>query len=388
MNKSFLRAVGLALFLIATSCPTGAQTYLLFAPKNLAQAKLLDQLTYYYTVPKQPSISALLANIEDSQILETDWENAQYPVVGFLSQVLAAKPELLAKEISSRYSPRLKKVILLALMTEFLDIYAPPAYQRIINKMPLGKRPPPITAMAVKHPKQLDMLWGALFATGDPKFFGAIFKVYEAPNGPTGNSKLNAALKRVIEWATWSNMQQHTMVERLIRERMASAAPNVAKRLQTIVSRFETSLESLNLGTRDGFFSASVALTDASIIDELKKPSSSGIRVVRKSRFSRRESIFVHIAFNGMEVSEDYKANVTFSAILRQPDGHEQTLYENRTAIIGPAPARYSILSARDLNQFRLPEDAPTGDYLLRVSLSDNLSGKDLELTANFKLVE
>jgi hypothetical protein len=388
MHRRFLHLVGTLLILAATAFPAGAQTYQLFAPKNVAQANLLNLLTYYYAYPERPSISAVLEDIESSRILETDWENAQYPVLGFLSQAFSAEPEALAKEIGPSYSHSLKSVILAALMMEFLDVYAPPAYQAIINNLPPDKRPPHIAAAKVGHPKQLDMLWGALFATGDPKFLDAILKVYEDQNGPTGNPRLDIAFQKVIEWAAWSNMQQHSLVERLMRERAATAAPYVAGRLRAIVSRFKASLESLNLGTRDGLVSAMVALTDASIIVELKKPPSSGIRIIKKRRFSRQEDIFVHIAFNGMEVSESYQANVTFSSILRLPDGHEQQLYENRTAIVGPAPVRFSILSARDLHQFRLPDDAPAGDYLLRVTLSDNLSGKDLKLRADFTLVE
>ncbi|WP_193188497.1 hypothetical protein [Nisaea sediminum] len=388
MHRRFLHLTGAVLLLVAVSLPAAAQTYHLFEPKTASQAKLLNLLSYYYATPERISISELLAGIEGSRILETDWENAQFPILGFLSQAFAANPGALAAEIGPTYSKRLMNIVLAALMMEFLDVYAPPAYQEIIGRVPPGKRPPHIATATVRHPKQLDMLWAALFATGDPKFLDAILKVYEDPNGPTGDPRLNLAFQKVIEWAAWSNMQQHAMVERLMRERTATAPPYIAGRLRAIVSRFEASLESLNLGTRDGLFSAMVALTDASIIEELRKPPSSGIRVVKKRRFSRQEDIFVHISFNGMEVSEDNQANVTFSSILRLPDGHEQQLYEDRTAIVGPAPVRFSILSARDLHQFRLPGDAPAGDYQLRVTLSDNLSGKDLKLTADFTLVE
>jgi len=388
LHRGFLHLAGAALLLIALAFPAGAKSFNLFTPKTVSQAKLLGLLTYYYALPEKPPISVLLAGIEESGILQSDWENAQYPILGFLSQAFAARPEVLAEEIGTYYSPGLKNVILTALMMELLDVYAPPPYQQIIHKVPPDKLPSHISATTIAHPKLLDMLWGALFATGDPRFFDRILKAYEDPDGPTEDPVLNLAFQEVIEWAIWSNMQQHVLVERLMRARTAAAPPNLAGRMQAIVSRFEASLEKLNLGTRDGYFSARVVLTDASIIDELQKPPSSGIRVVKRDKFSRGEAIYVHVAFNGMEVSDDYQANVTVSSVLRQPDGHEQQLYETRTTTIGPTPARFSTLPARDLHKYRLPDDAPLGEYGFRVTLHDNLSGKKLELTADFTPVE
>lgn len=184
-----------------------------------------DWMTYYYKSPSPDLFSKELRLLTDKGLLAN--ENAQAPIIAFLSQVMSLNAKRIPEWIEefSNIDEKQRKVLLAAawysdteearelFKTKNLDAY-------------LKQKAPKILEVEVNNPSALDMLWGYFFATGDStpirrivtalslsKYAGALdrFKTSDKTAKDRNEAYLDVTFQ-AARWSLESNCKAHPLV--------------------------------------------------------------------------------------------------------------------------------------------------------------------------------
>ncbi len=193
MIKKILFALLFGMFIAKPALAINAATY------GKAYGSPNEMMTYYYQNKDIDRALEIIQQISDAEILE-HYQHTFTPLVGFVVGVIAENEDAAEKIHELNVSPSMQECISVAeqLLKEydFEDILSNPDN--------------------IDDEKDLDMLWGVFFATGNPKIPETIHafvennKISKAPSGQ--KSRQDIVVMSAI-WSLESNAKQHEIVE-------------------------------------------------------------------------------------------------------------------------------------------------------------------------------
>jgi hypothetical protein len=140
-----------------------------------------NALNTFYKATKKPDVGDLIARWE--RLASTDQPPALPPMLGFLAAYFEKNPTRIDRVASHPFGRKGETVVLISLEAAGNDAAA----RRIAGKWrwsdaevaKLGAIKP-LALLAPETPSDLDTLWGAAFATGDPAYVRKIYDFYAA----------------------------------------------------------------------------------------------------------------------------------------------------------------------------------------------------------------
>src|SRR6202453_4852714 len=133
-------------------------------------------LTYFYKNPSPARLSQLMAYF--NTLAQSGKPFAQPPMIGFLAAAFQKYPGNVDSLISADLSLPMLEIVGDSLQLAGQDAKARSIADRLTSR---GAAPPDFThvpssldAMLATGPTEFDMLWGASFATGDPRYCSKI----------------------------------------------------------------------------------------------------------------------------------------------------------------------------------------------------------------------
>ena len=184
--------------------------------------------TFYYLSPDPERVPAALRFLDERGLLEK--RSSRLPEAAFLSAIFRANERMLPRLCggTSGLGAATKRVVWRALRLSGTETgreilkrelkSATGADADFIERL-LRRRPPDLMAAPVTSPADLDMLWGAFFATGNTAF---VKRVIDAACRPGAEGGMDAALtKAAAQWSLAANARRHRRVMRLCREEAA-----------------------------------------------------------------------------------------------------------------------------------------------------------------------
>jgi hypothetical protein len=202
-------------------------------------------ITYFYKNPSPARLSQLMAYF--NTLAQSGKPFAQPPMIGFLAAAFQKYPGDVDGLISANLSLPMLEIVGYSLQLAGQDAKARSIADRLTSR---GAAPPDFThapssldAMLATGPTEFDMLWGASFATGDPRYCSKILARFAGMANVDGNAndilaiakvagtgadmhwvvdKRGAAKARELSiiasalWALNSNAQQHEFVRKVV----------------------------------------------------------------------------------------------------------------------------------------------------------------------------
>jgi hypothetical protein len=184
-----------------------------------------EWMTFYYKKPSPEEVEARIREFVVKGHLKD--QNAQPPIVGFLSEVMAQNPAKVQGWLKSweNLEEESREVLLGAAWMS--DTGEARAYFKTIERDEfLKEQAPKILDQEVDNPSALDMLWGCFMATGDVKPIRKIVSAFELSkyagalkrfrdSKKTEQDKKEAYMDVTFQAAIWSlesNCRQHAKV--------------------------------------------------------------------------------------------------------------------------------------------------------------------------------
>ena len=237
LTACFIAAASIVLFNAVIS-PLHAE------PTTAATVSDAD-MTYFYKNPSPARLSQLMAYF--NTLAQSGKPFAQPPMIGFLAAAFQKYPGDVDSSISADLSLPMLEIVGYSLQLAGQDAKARSIADRLTSR---GAAPPDFThapssldAMLATGPTEFDMLWGASFATGDPRYCSKILARFAGMANVDGNAddilaiakaagtgadmhwvvdKRGAAKARDLIniasalWALNSNSQQHEFVRKVV----------------------------------------------------------------------------------------------------------------------------------------------------------------------------
>jgi hypothetical protein len=147
---------------------------------NAAEAAAVSNaLNTFYKAAKKPDVGDLVARWE--RLASTDQQPALPPMIGFLAAYFEKNPKEVDRVASHPFERKGQTVVLISLEAAGNDAAA----RRIAGKWhwedaEVAKLAAikPLAELVPENPSDLDTLWGAAFATGDPAYVRKIYDFY------------------------------------------------------------------------------------------------------------------------------------------------------------------------------------------------------------------
>jgi tetratricopeptide (TPR) repeat protein len=202
-------------------------------------------ITYFYKNPSPALLSQLIAYF--NTLAQSGKPFAQPPMIGFLAAAFQKYPGDVDSLISADLSLPMLEIVGYSLQLAGQDAKARSIADRLTSR---GAAPPDFThvsssldAMLATGPTEFDMLWGASFATGDPRYCSKILARFAGMANVDGNAEDILAIAKaagtgadmhwVVDkrgaakasdlgniasalWALNSNAQQHEFVRKVV----------------------------------------------------------------------------------------------------------------------------------------------------------------------------
>jgi tetratricopeptide (TPR) repeat protein len=214
--------------------------------------------TYFYKNPSVERAARLLRYFDDQ--VQSRKPGVEPPIIGFLAGAFAKYPGDIDAMIPEGLSPRMQGTVAMSLRLAGQDARARSIVDRLKASgaaVPdLSAMPASLDAVPAAGPSEFDLLWGASFATADPRYCSKILTRFAATANVDGNAddilaiarglsdpdNHDAALHRIVDkrgstvarelivassalWALNSNAAQHEFVRSVVHD-YVTAHPN------------------------------------------------------------------------------------------------------------------------------------------------------------------
>ena len=356
------------------------------AAQQLSQNEqsLIESNSYYYLYRDNSKVDGFLQWLQDSKKLDQSHRVQNYPV-GFLAVVFAENPNQLQGWILNHtFTGNIKETIEKALWLSgnskmitalFGEI---PGYTR--------STAPSLLSLKLTRAEDLDMMWGAFSASGNVAYVNKVIDVLDDKFPLTGDESMDKLTRDAAAWSLGSNMRQHELVDRLIHKELTVRSDLVKKKLQTIVERYGKRNPFPN---QDGEFSAILIITNNKNLEEHTKPSTDVIKVKEISEIKAGDDLAIKIAFTGMQLTDDLKADVTFDLQIISPNGKiiEGADFKNLEALKTRVPSRFRIFDNKNFIMIGFDSMDELGTYKILANVYDNIGNKKILLMKEIKFV-
>ena len=157
-------------------------------------------VTYFYQHPSPAGVARLMPYFNG--LSHSDKPFADPPTIGFLAAALQRYPDDIDEMIPAGLSPRMLGIVAVSLRLAGQGAKA----QSIVDHLKasgasapdLERIPSSLEAVPAAGPSEFDMLWGASFATGDPRYCSKILARYAAVANVDGNAEDILAIVKTI----------------------------------------------------------------------------------------------------------------------------------------------------------------------------------------------
>ena len=347
--------------------------------------ELDDFLTYYYLEKDTKSVAEWLKRLQDSKMLDKH-ESAVEPFAAFLSVIFLENPSQVSRLAkSAAFTGKAKEAVQTALWlsghAELIgEIFGEtPAFAKS-KSVSLKERP-------IKQAGDLDMMWGAFLASGDVAYVKRVIDVLDKRHELSGDENVDSATRKSAEWSLQSNMIQHELVYRVVRQEAKTRSGAVKKQLRSMVA---SAKRVDSLPEKNGGFSAMLVLVDEQGLAEFSTPSDTALRLDPKTTARRGDTITIKILFAGIELTEDLKADVQYDVKILNPDGkiYDETDLSDLRGLAGKIPTRFKVFDNQDVVKIHFePEDKP-GTYKITAKIRDKIADKTIPLKTEIELRE
>jgi hypothetical protein len=347
--------------------------------------QLTDFMTYYYLDKDTKSVVGWLKKLQDRKLLD-EHESATGPLAAFLSVVFSDNPAMVSRLAKSAdFTGKTKEAVQTALwLSGHAEMIA-----EIFGEAPAFAKSKRVSLKKwqIKDAGDLDMMWGAFLASGDVAYVKRVIDVLDKDHELIGDDQVVLVTRKSAEWSLQSNMMQHELVYRAIRDEARTRSGPVKKKLRTMLASAKPAGSLLE---KNGGFSAKLLLMDEQGLAEFDKPTDELLRLDSKKTARRGDTVAIKIVFTGIELTEDLKADVEYDLKVLDPDGklYEGSNLTGAKALSGKIPTRFRIFDNRDVVAIRFePKDKP-GTYKVIAKLTDKTADKTVSLKAEIELRE
>jgi tetratricopeptide (TPR) repeat protein len=273
-------------------------------PASVSEA----DLTYFYKAPDPARVARLITHFD--ALRDAEKASVRPPLMGFLAAAFQRYPADIDKMIPETVSPQMLGLIAVSLRLAGQQARAESLIERLKSwnavTPDLTTIPTSLEAVEAVGPKEFDLLWGASFATGDPRYCSKILGRFAATANTADNASDLVHLVRNLEsgsdqqwivgkrgkdqarelmtvstalWALNSNAQQHPFVQAMVNEYVtAHPTEPAAKALLALANeyRYYQLGKLVSVGSDPGKHSVSVNIVFFSqILDDLARHAGS-----------------------------------------------------------------------------------------------------------------
>lgn len=355
---------------------------------SAAAFKLAESIVFFYVRKDPAAVPDMLAAMRNSQtIAGTGLSRAT--LAGFFSMLFLQNRARVEGWIGtgSDYPVDSKSVLIFALwQSGNADLIA-----SLFHEEPgfLRDKPGNLYTLAPSRPVEMDLKWGAFFATGNPGFLATLVDALDPGRALTGSNELDKSIRINAAQGLAYNLRQHEVLERYLRRRAAEASGPYKQALDALLAiRSQTFRPALD---RDGDFSGSIAMLKLP-----DKPTTNGgapeamalTGAMPQARHG--DTIGVTVLFSGMALQEDLSADVSYDIKVTGPDGSvdPRSAQQGVTALKEKVGGRFNVVDSRStLSVHFEPNDKP-GPYRIDVLLKDNVGDRKVTLTRSIELID
>lgn len=350
-----------------------------------ADIRLAETIVFYYVRKDPTTLFPVFAALrEPGGLTRTHLSRAS--LAGFLSMVFLQNRSRLEGWIGpgANYPPDMKSVLIFALWQSGNTDLIYPLFHELPNFT--TDKPGNLYTLTPRSDVEMDLKWGAFFATGSPGFVAAMVDALDAGRPLTGSRELDAAIRSTSLAGLTLNMRQHEVLERYIRQRSLEAGGAYKQVLNALLASREAAYKPAP--DHDGDFAGAIAtlmLPEKDAADGIAMAGPDGPRTAR-----RGDTIGVTVLFSGMQLADDLSADVSYDIKVTAPDGRvdPNSSQSGVAALKDRIPGRFNVLDSRSTLSIHFEPDDKPGPYRIDVLLKDNIGGKKVALSRSIELLD
>jgi hypothetical protein len=208
----------LLMLVIALASPASAQ-------QSTPDDHFGEWMTFYYRDKDSSQTDDFLQWLQTSQILDKN-SGAARPLAAFMSIIFADNPTKVAGWLKEdNFTGNTKTAIEMALWLAGNDTELK-AFTK--NSKVSTKAAPKLTNIPIQGPTDLDMMWGAFQASGNPVYVNKIIDTL---------GSADILMQGAAEWSLASNMKQHELVNRIAQSESKSRTGVVKQKLDALIAQ-------------------------------------------------------------------------------------------------------------------------------------------------------
>ncbi len=347
--------------------------------------KLAETIVFYYVHHDLAALPVVLDALRKSEpIARTGLSRAT--LAGFLSMLFVQNRSRVAGWIgaASDYPADGKSVLVFALwQSGNTDLIA-----SLFHEQPdfIRDKPGNLYTLSPRRPVEMDLKWGAFFATGNPGFLASMVDALDTSRPLTGNNELDKSIRITAAQGLANNLRQHEVLERFVQRRAGEASGAHKRALDGLLASVSASFKPAP--DRDGDFSGAIAM--------LKLPDAgAGAREAQAltgatPQARRGDTVGVTVLFSGMGLKEDLSADVSYDIKVTGPDGSvdPRSAQQGVTALKDKVGGRFNLVDSRSTLSIHFEADDKPGPYRVEVLLKDNVGGRQVTLIRSIELLD
>lgn len=355
---------------------------------SAADLKLAETIVFYYVRSDLASVPSVFAALKDTEAMQrTGLSRAT--LAGFLATLFQQNRSRVEGWIGKAddYPADGKSAIIFALwQSGNTDLVA-----SLFHEGPdfLRDKPGNLYTLMPSRAVELDLKWGAFFASGNPGFVATLVEALDPLKPLTGNNQFDKAIRLNAAQGLVVNLRQHEVLERYIRRRAGEASGAFKKALEAVLADGMAGFKPAP--DHDGDFSGTIAML------ELPGKAASGGNAGEATMLTditpqahRGDTVGVTLLFSGMGLKEDLSADVSYDIKVTGPDGavDPRSAQDGVTALKDKVGGRFALVDSRSTLSIHFEPDDKPGPYRIDVLLKDNVAGKKVALTRSIELVD
>ena len=285
MIRSVLRRTGFRLAAGTAMMWLLAVTVAAVAGPARTPEALGDWAEHAYLDRDPAPVADLLAWLAEEKLVERRRDMAPR-LAGLLAEFFRAHPEAVPVWIApvATSGPTTRSTVALALWlagrAELARTLSPPGAK-------LPGAPPDLATERPRTAVEIDLRWGAFFASGRDDYVG---RIVDALDG-------DGDLRRVAEDSLAANLTRHERIVHILRDEAARRPPEIRARIEALLDRAVP--RHTPFPATDGEFSALLLVADQAALAEFSRPSSEAPTFTSVTRAKTDRKVFVKAIFTG-----------------------------------------------------------------------------------------
>lgn len=379
---SFLLRLLVALALLVGLVPAAVTA----DPRPTGEA-LSTWMNYAYVTRDEKPVADLVQWLGEEKVFQAR-PALVAPATAFLSEFFRAHPDRVEGWVApvAAYDDMTRATIAWALWIAGRTDLARRVSPR--SDVRLDGDPPRLATTRPTSPIEIDMQWGAFYASGSAVHVRNIVDALDPARPLTGDRRADDTAVAAAAWSLAANSTSHEIVARVIDEEIATRPPAVKAVLEKI--RAEAKARRHPFPDADGDFSAMLVIGDQSQAAEFDKPRGEVPKLTLVTRAKKNQKVFVKAVFSGQALNDTQECRVVWDVTITDPKGKAWSGpdLKNLEALKSRVANRFDIFDARGFPTLWFEDTDPLGTYTIVAEIRDEIGGKKLTLTRTIDYVE